>query len=327
MEQLEQEFNKLFETVYSNSIRRKRKCFVENCSLEAISSHLLQKNGLLSQISDKDKNLYQVKLFRYPIAKYVVKKVSANKALTFKGFCNNHDSELFKSIEDKNEIDFNDYNTQLLFSYRSVLKEYRDKEALVEFFREMFLKSISIILLKPYSELFYNSLRAEISAQNTVGFIVKSIQKNLNNIKENQFHFNVFELPKLEICASAIYSLESVGETNRRLQLSDLEVKHLPCLIINIIPQKTKTILLIGYHTLSKDLCEKVVKEYYEFDEKGLVKLVSDMLIRNFETWAFSSNIYEKKIKKREDIFLDLMNNYIGKMQFSNEKIDFNIFE
>ncbi|MCF8296451.1 MAG: efflux RND transporter permease subunit [Saprospiraceae bacterium] len=48
-------------------------------------------------------------------------KIGINQALTFPGFCNKHDTEIFREIETES-IDFKNYKTNLLFSYKTKLK-------------------------------------------------------------------------------------------------------------------------------------------------------------------------------------------------------------
>ena len=58
-------------------------------------------------------------------------RIGINRALALKLFCKNHDDNIFKSIE-KKEIDFYDYKTHLLFSYRATCAEIRRKQIAYE---------------------------------------------------------------------------------------------------------------------------------------------------------------------------------------------------
>ena len=51
------------------------------------------------------------------------------------------------------------------------------------------------------------------------------------------------------------------------------------------------------------------------------------MLIKSCETWACSEKFYNGYIKDREKEILKLMNYFVLRKQYSNEHIDFNLFE
>ncbi|RZK25606.1 MAG: hypothetical protein EOO43_05065, partial [Flavobacterium sp.] len=111
--------NAIIDKYYSKCQNKQRKCPVDGCNENAISSHLLQKNGIINHIAT-NQHVRQVSFDKFPTIKYKIKLIGVNQALTFKGFCSYHDSELFKSIEGLN-IDFNQYRCQLLFTYRALL--------------------------------------------------------------------------------------------------------------------------------------------------------------------------------------------------------------
>lgn len=112
----------------------KSSCFVPDCFEDAINSHTIQKRGPLAAISEKS-HVY----FFAPESSYTgninPEKISWNKASTFSGCCNKHDSDLFKDVEQK---PFSGSMKQcLLIGYRSVSHELYKKQALIEFYKEM----------------------------------------------------------------------------------------------------------------------------------------------------------------------------------------------
>lgn len=110
--------------------RKKWLCMCPNCSDSAINSHLLQRNGVLNHIIVKG-HLYEIgreAFYKWHKNSPVkIKKVGLQQAISFPLFCNKHDTELFATIEG-NLIDFDDYRSQLLFSYRGLCSEIRKKE-------------------------------------------------------------------------------------------------------------------------------------------------------------------------------------------------------
>lgn len=321
------QFENLRSQILQKSIQRKRKCFLSECSENAISSHLLQKNGILNHIVDSG-HVYQATFELFPKPNYKINKIGINKAMTFKGFCSKHDTTIFKPIENNKEIDFATHKTKLLFSYRTVLNEYREKQILIDFFTEM-LKETRKRKLFIDEKGVLEAIAAETFAQWDLEYIIKSIENELSEVtaENRKLEFYIFKIPQLEISASAVYSLKSVGDSFKHENMIFENKKLLPILIVNIIPQEKETVFMIGFHKDTKEECYNDVKRFLNYDENGLKKAISDMLIRNFVTWSCSSNFYNTKIQNREKIILQHMNFYVRRNQFLTNNINLNLFE
>src|SRR5436190_16641801 len=117
--------------ITKNLKNKKWNCLIDGCDEVAINSHLIQQNGLLSNITY---NGHLVELKMMDANKWDNKKlpfefgtVGIKQALSHKVFCNKHDTEIFKPIE-KDDENFDSYEAFLLFSYRAVCAEIRKKE-------------------------------------------------------------------------------------------------------------------------------------------------------------------------------------------------------
>jgi hypothetical protein len=118
--------NKLFKRASSQP----RVCSFPGCTNSAINSHILQKNGILNGIQqDGHIRISQTDFLNPELFHF--KREGINQSFTFKGFCPDHDKSVFSPIEDF-EIDFEDYRSQLLFNYRTVLNENVRKEVLLD---------------------------------------------------------------------------------------------------------------------------------------------------------------------------------------------------
>ena len=130
------------------------KCNYPGCDKKAINSHALQRNRILSRLTNDNHVLvFDPKEFNkslgYLIAKLkgeeinhqckfdFLNEVSIKKATTFEGFCNKHDTELFLPIE-KYNYDRKDRKQNFLFAYRIVNQEYCDKQTLLNLFQNIF---------------------------------------------------------------------------------------------------------------------------------------------------------------------------------------------
>ncbi len=92
------------------------------CDKPAIRAHSVQNARAMDLISEAD-HVYGLSgklVDREPNAQFT--RLSRNKASTFCGLCNSHDTEIFKQI-DTRPIDLKDSEQLFLISYRSIIKE------------------------------------------------------------------------------------------------------------------------------------------------------------------------------------------------------------
>ena len=113
-----------------NAKKSTNSCYFPGCKNKSINSHILQKNGILSSIAT-DGHLWRYQVQYFDDDLFVFKKVGINKIYTFLGFCNEHDTNLFKKIE-TNTIDFSDYESSLQFLLRTVYNEVCLKQVVIK---------------------------------------------------------------------------------------------------------------------------------------------------------------------------------------------------
>ncbi|MBB3946982.1 hypothetical protein GGQ73_002946 [Rhizobium skierniewicense] len=92
------------------------------CEKPAIRAHSVQKSTALSFI-EEDKHVYGLKI-NFAGAKPVCEfeRVGRNNASTFTGFCNRHDTEIFRPIDTK-LLDLENAEQLFLIAYRSLTRE------------------------------------------------------------------------------------------------------------------------------------------------------------------------------------------------------------
>ncbi|KKM07878.1 hypothetical protein LCGC14_1729540, partial [marine sediment metagenome] len=113
-------FGKIFNQINSKFHR----CFwpKESCSETAIRAHSIQNSGVLDLLCEDDHVIMPkggVNINTGPFLKF--EEVGRNKATTFTGLCDKHDSQLFEPI-DKNRFDSKNKEHLFLLAYRSVLR-------------------------------------------------------------------------------------------------------------------------------------------------------------------------------------------------------------
>lgn len=315
-----QKLRNIINGINKRCLQKDRKCFVEGCEKSSIMSHALQKNGILNKISNNE-HVYQIQLLHYPKTHYSIERVGLNKAFTFKGFCQNHDTLLFKEIESK-KLELTDYSSLLLYSYRAILKEYREKEVMIDLYNRI-IKSSNV-------GQFFNlkDVQDYVDAETYLLWDLEYLMVEINNDLRKgtqSFNFEYFKISKIDICASAVYSLKSIAHTFNDDDFYGINKRLIPCIIVNIFPIDNETLIILGYSKQSEEFCQPEVERIVNNNE-DIYKSISDLLIRYFATWCCSEDFYNKNIKERKNRVIELLNYFTKRNQFSKEEIYLNLF-
>lgn len=302
--------------------RKKRKCFIPDCDENSISSHLLQKNGMLSRLTTDDNHLFQFGIDTFKPQLFFFEKIGANEALTFPGFCNKHDTILFKDIE-KPIIDFKNYRTNLLFSYRILANELRKKEILID----SFTANIENATLQTYlNNGYFISLSQSINgyrqAIKDCNYYLDYFYSDIFSDTQN-FNFFTIELPFVEFCASGVFTLETTEEMR---QIPDWEWdKPLTDIYFNLLPLQNKSIVIFGYLNEMKEKCSEFIRSFENLDNTIALKKISDLLLRRIENWLCSQSARNKLDKKENDI-TKIIHQTI-RISDENMPVNLNLFE
>lgn len=275
-----------------NIAKTKWQCMCPGCSELAINSHLLQRHGVLSHITEKG-HLYEMGMedfFKWhendPMK---VKKVGLQQAISYPLFCNKHDTELFAPIEGE-KIDFNDYYSQLLFSYRGLCAEIRKKE---------FVNLRNVALED-------GEIKNTLNDGTSQGLKDLQYYKFLFEqeiIKPNhKFAFFHHSYPLLKVCASGSVSYEPVNYDNDLSITNAFKKKIWDGFFINVIPQETSLEIIIGYHKnhANSDL-RKYVESWAGLTFQQLQVKLTDLFTARLETWCMSPTLYESMNEEKKE--------------------------
>lgn len=298
-------------------------CMCPKCTDKAINSHLLQRHGVLSHVT-VDNHLYEITredAFKwhdnYPVR---FKKVGLNNAISYPLFCDKHDTEIFLPIE-SGTISFDDYQSQLLFSYRAVCAEIRKKEAnLLETqenaanIEEMSVAAEALMFggEKGIKDLFY----------------YKYLLEDELKANKGKFTFFHYSYPVLDIYSSATMSYEIFDSKSERQVEDALKKKVWDAIFIHIIPQATSTEIIIDYH---KNHTSRGMEEYIK-SWKGLGKneigyKLTDLFMAHVEDWGMSPRLFEKIPEDRFDKFFELQAKYSIVVFEQKTNVGYNLFE
>lgn len=313
------EFSKLSVDCKKEAISNINTCYHPDCNEKSINSHILQENGILSQISP-DRHLWQLVIDEFSENKFKFKRTGIRNIFSFKCFCNQHDENLFKKIE-KGQIDFKDYESQLLFTLRTIYNEIWRKEVNLK---------VNNCLIQKKPEIFNVPFFIEQNENEKLGLAdLKNIETDIWNDLINGTQNFVFEerkLSKIEICLSAFYNYDSLEEMYNYKLKYGRPIERVSMIFINLFPNNDNSILLMGYN--KKD--EKKVKGYFYtfFKEstKRVERKITSLILFHCENWVASNEFYKSKIKGIEKLYVDGLN-YSFKNPNERKTYDLNIFK
>ncbi len=330
---------------FRNKVRRStQKCYNPNCSENAIRSHILQVEGPIREISSTSSKLIQLDICsphekcRYKFREVGIKDRKGD-VLNFWGFCNSCDSNIFSPIENGN-VDFSIYKNQLLCSYRGFLSELYKQEYNLKHF-ELILKDkeISERTKKRYNSKNQHFIMIVNNSRFYKSLFDKEIFRKKNRLldlfvqrkRTQNFIFSHYELDRIEICSSTCYAFPGNKVPIDKIKLLSNFKYYDPIsslIFFSLIPQKDKTILIVGTNKTKPDYKTLLIIKYLdEATMEQRLKYVSDVLIKHVETWFLSTQYYNKlsNTKKDKKIIKNIERYFHNSMK--RKDIEFNMFK
>lgn len=272
----------------------------EKCKPLIKGAHSIQNNRILNRIS-KDGHLFRIgsKLTKkgpHPI----FEKISRNKASNFFGFCDYHDTEIFKPIELK------EYSREpienFLFAFRSLTLEYHRKIRLLNQFRDSF-KNFPGSTLDPVSVNFYRtaSLDVEDYSMEYDSFKKYYLNRNFNGLR------TIYRKLDFEV-KFAISSAFAVQHDFKGKQINDIYFDKsndkMPSIYINVYPLESGTNIIMSY--LIED--GSTYKEYFNqlelLTNEELVNHLNFLIIQYTENVFFSPELIEGMTEREKESLL-----------------------
>lgn len=275
-------------------------CMCPHCCEKAINSHLLQRHGILDYIVEQG-HLYELSqedIFKWHEKEPIrVRKVGLQQAISYPLFCNRHDTQLFSSIEG-DTIEFDDYHSQLLFSYRGLCSEIRKKE-----FNE--------VRMEAWSDGDFKNLNVKgtRSGLKDLYYYKYLLEKEMVDLA-NTFTFYHISFPLLKICASGSISYEPVNYDSELSVENAFKKKVWDSVFINVIPQQSSLELIMGYHNnhANSDL-RKYVESWIDLNFEQLQFKLTDLFATKLESWCMSPSLYENLNQEKKAWLMNTIKN------------------
>ena len=264
--------------------KKRRLCLYPECKSHAINSHLLQRNGILNNVAE-DGHVYEMRVVdvynRLYTEPMTLKKVGIRQAISYSLFCSRHDSVLFKPIEGK-QIDFDDYQTQLLFSYRSLCSEIRKKEFCIERFA----------ILPEGENKFDLLLGTKLGLEDLMRY--KLLFENEIDKPQSNFSFLHLSYPFIPVYASGPSTYFKLGDTIVDCTEGVPNDQIIDNLFINLIPRKDSLEVIVGYNNShTNNNIKQYVDSWKSLSKSQLFNKITDVFNYSLENWGMSPSFYE----------------------------------
>lgn len=302
------------------SENKTRSCIYNKCNNNAIKSHVLQKNGILREISENNHlmELSAINPFdRSENGLLAFKRRGINDIYTFPGYCQMHDTNLFQQIELESDIDFKNKNQQALFCYRGLCQEIRRKEMALEVLNDtkIYFPSEMKNIVESLEEGYLDGIR-------NLSYFKLEFEKSITSNNYSQFQFNTIKVPRIDLCISVPLN---IGELKMPIDLDYEKWKAAKIIpfqtsFINVFPKGNNTIIIIGQHTSYPCAwTTNWINKIQNTNKDGIFKELSDLVVLRVEFVAMSNslfkNISNKELNKYKQIFRDNVYNYSPKLK------------
>lgn len=290
------------------SEKKKRICMFNSCQDTAIRSHVLQKNGILRDISIDNHLVEHVASNPFEMETKGIsdfKRIGVNNVYTFCGFCQHHDTEIFKPIESDTILNFDIPNQQALFCYRGLCQEIRRKEIALERIsgiRNAF-PSESLYLLDSLFDGY------EIGIRN-LNYFKSELENCIVKKNYSKFYFETLKIPRIDLCISVPLN---VGEIQIPEDF-DYEIwrqtKKIPFVtsFINVFPKGENSFVILGYH--NDYPCEWTANFSTKLKistKAEIFKELSDLVSLRLEFWAMSIPLFDSMDKNELEKYKHLI--------------------
>jgi hypothetical protein len=271
------------------------RCHTNGCMSRSSRNHLLQKNGIISQIAE-NKHVWELRTNRFRIDNYYsLEKIGLGQAMSMYGYCPDCDNQIFSLIEKPIARLPETLTDVCRYSLRPIVHEIRKKEGNLKFLksrdsdeRANIVESSSPIF-SPVDETHYGIYSLKSLASVFSDGLSESVP----------ISYVLRELPRVEICASSIlihpmwhkYQLNS-NKSDFLSQISTISRQSFN--VINLFPFEDKSILISVTHSESNELSQAFQKIMQQAKITKLTRVVSNMLIAQIEDWAISDKLYSK---------------------------------
>ena len=273
---------------------RSKLCLYPNdkeCAGIIKNAHTIQNKRILEKLVN-DGHVYTMQLnsvnqFTGPQFKF--EKVSRNKATTFTGFCEYHDSNVFRSIETTKYLDTEEQN--FLFAYRAFSQEYWKKlmsqKNLQNTFRNKpsLLKNVSMVQNYRLQSLSWSEMR--------------EIKQIFDDIIKNEKYSSICtlrrELPQCyDFAFVCTYNPEYDLLKNVLNDVFSHQKERMKPIFMTVIPIENKQNILISFLEEDSDFFTAFLQQIKYLNDTDFRKFINNVAAICTENLVISKRLYDK---------------------------------
>ncbi|MBC9786325.1 hypothetical protein H1S01_17845 [Heliobacterium chlorum] len=297
-------------------------CCYNGCTEESIGSHAIQKNRYLSMISDANQNVFRyICMFRNGKMSPYLKKESINEATTFYGFCQPHDSEIFKIIEGSKPITFS-IEQKYALVYRSLSYAYNKLYRIRNYqIKEHFKNQPIIFANKPQNNILYLQYKF-ILLYHAYEKRLKDLRNLMNVLEENyssQYKtwnivndFLTFTPIKTILTSnhSMVFHTTRLHKEYKKYSPSSLDFlnneqnNYFTCIVLPQENSKNHLVFLAANKLADKRLSVDFFNRIELANDTELRNVINNIIFNSLEEFYFSRDYHDNLLSKNEQLDL-----------------------
>ena len=285
-----------------------------NCK-EVIRAHSVQSSRVLDAIA-RNGHVYMFTSYNEQHTR--LKRIGKNCATTFTGFCNVHDTKLFKSVDFGDHCHFDPNNTQqvVLLSLRATAKEYWTKlnickcvQLWMNKAKENDIASLQdeyhtgLFIKNSHSHSLCSFYEGTQSSKRRLERMYKSLLTQYRRAKYSLSQTKVYQFPSISnIVAASVFSPEFDYKGNRIE--SFLPHRDVADIALNVFPLEGITWVVFLFHKRFANQLAPIFAQLDSFSTQDRAVALSKMIIVNCENVAFSPEFIES-LKEDEKLRIE----------------------
>ena len=290
----------------------------ENCPRPVIRAHSVQSSHILDVLAE-DGYVYMITPYSDQ-GECVLERIGRHKATTFTGFCNRHDSAIFREIDfaDSRPFDRNNPRQIVLLSLRSVAKEYWAKLNVRKLFGRLVRLAKDQDFRRLAEQLNLDEYHASRFVENLDDFASpylegtklssKRLQRVFNScmtqLSRNRYHlthWHVFQLPRqTNVAVSASINPEfdlngeRIGGLDWHRDVIDVS--------LNVFPDTESTWVVFSYHRRGEQKLKPLFDQLASLHRKELCVFLTKMILIHSENFVLSPRYVARLSEKEREL-------------------------
>lgn len=296
------------------------RCYVPNeyraeCNNKIIRAHTISKSINLNPIAQNE-HVYSFMGSNFSQliktnGKFIAEKISVKKASTFGGFCDKHDSEIFKALD--SGFDFTSEQIFLNY-YRTLVRELYIKEKNVHHqttIMKSYDKGLSPIQQKRYQDFLFNASMGMDIGHRDLERIKLQMDKKLVSKKFTSMKYYGILIDTIpDIISTCVWVVSCDFENNQLADLSNFSKFYNSISVSTLILSDKQGVILFSWNDeISSPECYSFIQNLHKLSDSEKIKACVYWLFAINENIYFAPAWWEALEKTKQQQITDIFNN------------------